>query len=261
MRRYVLASGALASMVLIGGCGSQDDSPVVAIWLLASPDEVSPASTSLKLGVERAACSNGVTGTVLEPEVAYESERIIIRSHVEPIPGRDAVSCQGNNVVPVTVNLTEPVGDRALVDGVCLDENVVPATYCDQDDGVRWAVREPPATATWRLPKGEEVSPSSTSFRVNVTRIGCAGGVTGSVLAPKITYEVARIVITTDVEALPEGGYDCPSNDVVQLTVELAEPVGARSLVDGGCLAAETAATSLCGNDAVRVPWPPSTDP
>ncbi len=61
--------------------------------------------------------------------------------------------------VPVTVNLTEPVGDRTLVDGVCLGLNAVPATNCGEDDCVRWAVSEPSASAIWRLPKGEEVSP------------------------------------------------------------------------------------------------------
>ncbi|MHA7277118.1 hypothetical protein ACX80O_11430 [Arthrobacter sp. Hz1] len=207
--------------------------------------------------MERAACSNGVTGTVLDPELTYEADRIVIETYVEPIPGRETVTCQGNNVVAVTVNLTEPVGNRDLVDGLCLDVNAVPATYCGEDDGVRWAVREPSASAIWRLPKGEEVSPSSTSFRVDVTRIGCSGGVTGPVLEPKITYEEDRIVIKTDVGALPEAGYNCPSNDMVQLTVELAEPVGARRLIDGGCLAGEAVTTTLFQNDGVRAPWPP----
>ncbi|MHA7141791.1 hypothetical protein ACX80T_09680 [Arthrobacter sp. Sr33] len=78
---------------------------------------------------------------------------------------------------------------------------------------------------------------------------------TGPVLEPKVRYEEDQIVIRTDVEALPEAGYDCPGNDMVSLTVDLAEPVGARKLVDGGCLAGEAATTPFCENDGVRTPW------
>lgn len=249
--RSVLAAGALAGGVLIGGCGSQVGMhPDQATWELVSPDDVSPDSTRLQVGVERASCAGGVTGTVLEPQVTYEPDRVVIRTSVEPLPD-GPYSCPGSNVVQLTVDLSEPVGNRELIDGVCLEADAVPSRECG-NDGVRWSLGIPSAAAAWQLGKGSDVSPSSTTLRVGVVRLACSGGVTGTVLEPKITYEPDRILIQTDVAALPEGGCDCPGNDVVPIIVKLAEPVGDRQLVDLACLAGKAAATTFCTDDGVR---------
>ncbi|MGO2051887.1 hypothetical protein ACT3TP_02725 [Glutamicibacter sp. AOP38-B1-38] len=108
----------------------------VATWELLDSSEVTLNSTSLQLGVTRLDCAGGVTGTVLEPMVQVEQERIVIRVDVEPLsPG--AYNCQGNNAVPVTVQLNQPVGDRELVDAACLEGRAVDTAACI-DNGVRW---------------------------------------------------------------------------------------------------------------------------
>ncbi|MBE0011447.1 hypothetical protein DXT87_16975 [Arthrobacter sp. AET 35A] len=244
---------AITGAALLGGCSVPDGPRGDATWHLARPADVSADSTSLEVGVERAACASGRTGTVLEPEVTYETDRIIVTTYVEPLTG-GVQSCQGNDVVPLTVELGEPIGERKLVDGVCLVPDAVPASLCE-DDGVRWAIRTPSASAVWGLPKGEVVRPGSTSFRVDVTRTGCSGGVTGRVLEPMITYGADQIIIRTDVEPLPEGAYDCPGNEIVEKTVELSEPVGDRELVDAACVTGDAVTTTFCEDDGVR--WAP----
>lgn len=104
---------------------------------------------------------------------------------------------------------------------------------------------EPGDVATWELVGS--VTPDSTSFTAGVTRLGCAGGKTGTVLAPQVSYEDARIIVTIDVEALPDDmAYTCQTNDTVEVTVTLTEPVGERVLVDGACLESEAGGTSYC---------------
>jgi hypothetical protein len=111
--------------------------PALGLWELADPSSVTSESTTLDLGVTRLECSSGVTGAVLEPRVTYEAERILIRTDVAPL-GLDAADCQGNDVVPIVVELTEPVGDRDLVDAACADERAAGTVFCE-DDGVRWS--------------------------------------------------------------------------------------------------------------------------
>ena len=110
-------------------------------------------------------------------------------------------------------------------------------------------------SAQWELTNSAEVNAQSTTLTVGVSRLGCAGGETGKVLAPTIKYDATQILIRTDVEALTGDAYSCPSNDVVPLTIELSEPVGKRELVDASCLEAEAASTSMCTDGGVR--WTP----
>jgi hypothetical protein len=108
----------------------------IGTWQLLNAAEVTPESTTLQLGVTRLECSSGVTGTVLDPRVRVEQERIVIRTDVEPLPP-GGYTCQGNDVVPVTVELNEPIGKRELVDAACLGGRAVNTAPCT-DNGVRW---------------------------------------------------------------------------------------------------------------------------
>lgn len=107
-------------------------------------------------------------------------------------------------------------------------------------------------TGVWEL--AADPSPSSTSIDVGVSRLECASGVTGEVLAPRVTVEDNRIVVTTPVAYTGDDTATWLENDVVPLTVELGEPIGSRSLVDGACLTTDAADTSFC-RDEVR--WRP----
>ncbi|AIY03931.1 hypothetical protein ART_4332 [Arthrobacter sp. PAMC 25486] len=88
----------------------------------------------------------------------------------------------------------------------------------------------------WQLLDPSEVTPEAITLQLGVSRVGCAGGATGEVLKPQVTFEGGRIIIQTDVAPLPEGAYTCQSNDLVPITVELQEPVGNRELLDARCL-------------------------
>ena len=107
-----------------------------ATWVLAKPKSVSRASISLELEVTRVECSGGKTGTILQPVVSMGPEDIVIRADAQPLTG-GSHSCQGNDSVTVTITLPEPVGDRPLMDAVCLEGRTVRTSYC-ADGAARW---------------------------------------------------------------------------------------------------------------------------
>lgn len=107
-------------------------------------------------------------------------------------------------------------------------------------------------TAVWEITNPTDLDRDSTTVSVAVTRVGCSSGITGNLLDPSIDYESDRVVIRIDVEPL-EGEADCPGNDAIALDVQLDEPLGQRTLVDGGCLREDAAATILCTNSTR---WP-----
>ena len=114
------------------------DAPfAIGTWELSNPAEVNVDSTTVHLNVTRISCSSGETGTVLSPEVMYETDRIVIRTPVAALP-KGAYTCHGNNSVPLTVQLREPVGARQLVDGECLDEPSLDDTAFCLGGPVRW---------------------------------------------------------------------------------------------------------------------------
>jgi len=108
----------------------------------------------------------------------------------------------------------------------------------------------PPApigdTATWQVLAPDPVGPTTRNLTLGVTRLSCAGGKTGAVLTPQVTYETTRIVIRTDAAPLSGGAFTCQGNDSVTVEVRLGEPVGDRELVDAACLEGEAATTAAC---------------
>ncbi|GAA4874084.1 hypothetical protein GCM10025788_10700 [Serinicoccus chungangensis] len=100
--------------------------------------------------------------------------------------------------------------------------------------------------ATWQIGSAPEVTEDGAVVSLLVTRLGCAGGVTGPVLDPVIEVEPDRVVISTPVEAR-SGAADCPGNDTVPLEVRLGPDALGRDLVDAACLdGAEAAGTAAC---------------
>lgn len=132
-----VALGAWVCATLLGGCGAPNQQgPAPATWELLDPDSVNAESASLRVGVTRLDCSGGETGTLLEPQVSLEADRILIRTDVAALPG-GAYDCPGNNVVPLDIELGEAIGDRELVDQACLEGEAVQTTFCPEG-GVRW---------------------------------------------------------------------------------------------------------------------------
>ncbi|WP_068480453.1 hypothetical protein [Pseudoclavibacter helvolus] len=106
--------------------------------------------------------------------------------------------------------------------------------------------------ATWHLIDPSAISPTSDQIDIEVTRLGCASGTTGEILEPKVTYEAEQIVIRVDVAPAGAGPQTCQGNDAVPVVVELTEPIGLRSLIDGGCALEGVGTTSECADTAVR---------
>ena len=110
--------------------------------------------------------------------------------------------------------------------------------------------------AVWFVSPDRQVSSASSSFTADVSRLGCNGGVTGTVLNPSIEKDDASVEVTFTVEAAPPGDHTCPGNAFVQVVVDLAEPLGERQLVDGACRSGgEAANTAWCLDGSVR--WRP----
>lgn len=107
--------------------------------------------------------------------------------------------------------------------------------------------------ATWIVDVARPPSPTSSSFTALVSRLGCNGGVTGTVLRPGVVITETEVVVTFTVEADPDGGF-CPSNEQVPYVVDLGQPLGARALVDGVCLDGEASTTTFCREGSRRFP-------
>lgn len=107
-----------------------------ATWVVLDPAAVTTASTSLELAVTRADCASGVTGAALDAVVEYERDRVVIHTRVEK-NGPGVHTCQGNDSVDITVELTEAVGDRVLFDAFCLESANESNAACTPE-GARW---------------------------------------------------------------------------------------------------------------------------
>lgn len=108
------------------------------------------------------------------------------------------------------------------------------------------------AAAVWDIEPKQSLSEGSLRFTALVSRLGCNGGVTGSVNSPDVQITADRIVITFTVSPGPPKAATCPGNRAVPTVVELPEPLGARALVDGACDTTEAATTSFCLDGGVR---------
>ena len=134
--RSLLLSAAVGA-VLLGGCGAFPGDTAAASWTLAPGDAVGPTSEQLQVLVTRVGCNSGVTGDVEEPEVEFNSDRVVVTFVVTPgEPG--SADCQGNPDVPLLLMLPEPLGNRALIDGQCLTNDDVASTSFCVDGGLRY---------------------------------------------------------------------------------------------------------------------------
>jgi heat shock protein HslJ len=126
MTARLLAAGLL---VLLAGCSQVATSappsepvPSSARWGLHPAALPAPADRSIRVDVWEVPCSGGraITGKILPPEVDYEPERVVVTLWLEPLPvlgPNEALTCPLAPPVPYTVELSEPLGERELVDG------------------------------------------------------------------------------------------------------------------------------------------------
>jgi len=116
-----------------------------------------------------------------------------------------------------------------------------------QATGVDWSIAgggdcrpavmlEGQSPATWTLPPNRPPPDRSTvAFTALVTEMGCTGGepVGQRLLPPSITYADEAVLIV--FAARPHQGITtCPGTPPTEVTVELREPLGERTLLDAG---------------------------
>jgi hypothetical protein len=85
----------------------------------------------------------------------------------------------------------------------------------------------------WVDPDAKPIGPEADRIPAVVHERACSGGRTaeGRIPPPTIVYGPTKVVITITVRVI---GGPCISNPVTPFTIELAEPLGDRSLADGG---------------------------
>jgi len=111
--------------------------PETAVWSIRSAGDVTSASRVFTAYVTRLSCNGGVTGPVLQPTIEKLDTRVVVTFTVEAVaPGGH--TCQGNDEVPVVVDLGEALGDRQLVDGACRSGGEAATTAYCADGSVRW---------------------------------------------------------------------------------------------------------------------------
>ena len=129
------------------GCASEprDTAPAgpgaagdAAVWVTGPDQDLDPSSTGFTALVSRLGCNSGVTGEVLSPDIRVTEAEVVVTFSVAP-ERSGAADCQGNDQVPYEVSLPEPLGERALVDGQCLEGGAAGTTSFCQPDATRWA--------------------------------------------------------------------------------------------------------------------------
>jgi hypothetical protein len=89
--------------------------------------------------------------------------------------------------------------------------------------------------ATWGLAPDSAIGPDTTEFTAMVTERACASGQTsaGRVIGPSVQSTDDAVTLTFRVRPLP-GAQECPGNPPTTVVVRLDEPLGGRTLLDGG---------------------------
>ena len=94
---------------------------------------------------------------------------------------------------------------------------------------------EPGDPAVWVVDGDAAPSPASSSFTALVSRLRCSGGTTGRILRPGVVVTHTEVIVRFTAEALGPGAFTCQGNDWVPYRVDIGQPIGNRTLVEGGC--------------------------
>lgn len=84
-----------------------------------------PESREIHTLIVETACASGKSpeGRILDPLIVHGADSVVIAVAVRPRPG--AQDCQGNPAFPLTIVLSEPLGDRVLLDGSAFPPRLV----------------------------------------------------------------------------------------------------------------------------------------
>jgi len=96
--------------------------PSAARWALVPSALPTASATSLETLVWEVGCSSGrdISDKILSPQIRYEADQITVTLWLEPLPvlgPNEAFTCPLRAPTSFMVPLSEPLGDRQLVDG------------------------------------------------------------------------------------------------------------------------------------------------
>ena len=90
-----------------------------------------------------------------------------------------------------------------------------------------------PQQAPWAVDPSADLGPETTEVSLLVNEVACASGRSAEGrISADVDYRGDEIVITAYVRPL-DGGQDCPGNPNTPYLLELDEPLGDRTLVNG----------------------------
>lgn len=200
--RLALVGGAMA-LALAACAGSVSTSPpaepVLSIgrWGLEPTMLPGPNDRSISIGVWEVPCSGGrdISDKVLPPEVSYERSRVVVTIFLEPLPTlgpNEALTCPLAPPVPYELELSEPLGDRALLDG----------STASGGDAMWGGLIDPGLIGPWQLVDGSldgqafaPMDASSVTFAIRGHVAGGDGGCN--------TYATDPLSVTPDAITIP----------------------------------------------------------
>lgn len=154
------------------------------------------------------------------------------------LPGVQAVG-QGESM-PVIYRVTVPASDAPAFEQ-CI--GAVVGLYVPELDKNQAAASE---AAVWDIDATQPPRAEEWVFTAQVTRLACASGETGEVLAPSVVETAEQVVVTFTVAPRAPGTSFCSTNKPVAYEVTLDAPLGQRALIDGTCDSPPAKTTSLC---------------
>lgn len=105
--------------LVAAGCGvlQQAVPPGEASWALSPDSEITPETTEFVAMVTERACASGQSseGRVVGPEITYADDAVTVTFGVRPRGANQ--DCPSNPPTAVAVTLSEPLGERRLLDG------------------------------------------------------------------------------------------------------------------------------------------------
>jgi hypothetical protein len=130
---------AMIAIACLSACGSSSDAHNdpgdPAVWYVGADENLRPNTTDFMVMVTRTGCSSGVQGKPQKPVIDAGASAITITFKIDPhISGGN---CQGTAGVDYRVRLSEPIGERTLVDGSCDSVSGLASTAFCSKAGVR----------------------------------------------------------------------------------------------------------------------------
>jgi hypothetical protein len=111
-----------------------------AVWVTDPAAPPAASASSFTALVTRLGCSGGATGRILRPAVVVTDAEVVVTFTAEALGG-GFHRCPSNEWVPYRVDVDQPIGDRALVEGHCSPGGAAVGTvFCSEESGgaVRW---------------------------------------------------------------------------------------------------------------------------